>query len=168
MWALQQQLKQRGALDETWQPPSLDVQMPAPEATPQAGAEIPAEPIEDPAVLAARKRLDELTPMKVAHHTLPVIEDVQADSADGEVVAAEASAERSTLVDPLAVPATKTRKRRTPATADQSTSAVGETPADGAPVAKTRKRRTPAASSKHTDEAERTNETESVTTEKAS
>jgi sec-independent protein translocase protein TatB len=173
MWALQQQLKQRGALDETWQPPSLDVQMPAPEATTQAGAEIPAEPIEDAAVLAARKRLEELTPMKVAHHAPPVIEDARADSAAGEVVTAEASTieaslERPPLVDPLTAPAPKARKRRPAATVDQSTSATGETPADGAPVAKTRKRRSPAASSKHTDEAERANETESVTTEKAS
>ena len=34
MWALQQQLKQRGALDETWQPPSLEVQLPTQETAP--------------------------------------------------------------------------------------------------------------------------------------
>src|SRR4051794_23925778 len=55
MWALQQQLKQHGALDQSWQPPSLEVQLPVQDTAPLAGTEIsadppsPAEPIEDAA-----------------------------------------------------------------------------------------------------------------------
>src|SRR5262249_25461605 len=50
MWALQQQLKQRGALDETWQPPSLDVQLPAQATIAPAEPPTQAEPIEDEVV----------------------------------------------------------------------------------------------------------------------
>jgi len=184
MWALQQQLKQHGALDESWQPPSFEVQLPAQEAAPLSGGEIasepplPEEPIEDPVVLAARKRLEELTPMRVSHHAPPVIEDVPADSAsdaavaeEAQVVAAEASAstpsaELAPLIDPLAA-APNARKRRAWPTEDHSASL--ETPLEAAPVTKTRKRRTPAASpSIGRDSAERTDEAEPVTTEKAS
>jgi sec-independent protein translocase protein TatB len=173
MWALQQQLKQHGALDEGWQPPSFEVQLTAQETAPLAGGEIsaqpllPDQPIEDQAVLAARKRLEELTPMKVSYHAPPVVEDVPADSAASEVVAADASApetsaEHTPLVEPPAAPAPKTRKRRAAATADQSALATDATPAEGTPAAKTRKRRSPAASVEHTDETEQT------TAEKAS
>jgi len=176
MWALQQQLKQHGALDQSWQPPSLDVQMPAPETAPLASAEIPVElptePIENPAVLAARKRLEELTPMRVSHHAPPVIEDAVIDSPASEIVAAEtaivaaesSTAETSTelapLINPLGTPAPKARKRRAAATADQSASA--DAPADGTPATPTHKHRTPAESVDHRDEIE------PVTTEKAS
>ena len=115
MWALQQQLKQRGALDQTWQPPSFEVQLPAQETAPLAGTEISAEP--------------------------PI---------PAEPIA------------PAEQPVAKTRKRRAAATAEPIAIEKAETPADGAPAAKTRKRRTPAAS------ADRTDETEPVTTEKAS
>ncbi len=173
MWALQQQLKQHGALDESWQPPSFEVQLTAQETAPLAGREIstepvlPETPIEDPVVLAARKRLEELTPMRVAHHAPPVVEQVPADSAISEVVEGEAKSEASAsapstelapLIDPLTAP--KARKRRAAPTADQN--ATTEIPVAGTPIAKTRKRRTPATS------AERTDEAESVTTEKAS
>jgi sec-independent protein translocase protein TatB len=170
MWALQQQLKQRGALDETWQPPSLDVQLPTPETATPAEPPSPAEPIEDELVLAARKRLEQLTPMQVSYHTPPVIEDAPAASppeavptseagATIEIAAQVAPAEQTT---PAEQSVTKTRKRRAAATADPIAIEATEKPADGTPAAKARKRRTPAAS------AERTDETEPVTTEKAS
>jgi len=130
MWALQQQLKQHGALDQSWQPPSLEVQL----------------PVQD---------------------TPPVAEDAPTNNMASEAVSADASAEHATPVDPP--PAPKTRKRRAAPTADQSASATAETPVDGAPTAKTRKRRSPAASpSIDRDSAERTDETEPITTEKAS
>lgn len=141
MWALQQQLKQRGALDETWQPPSLEVQLPTPEPAAEAST-------------------------------------------------TDTSAEHALLIDPLTVPAPKARKRRAASTADQSATATAETPANGAPEVKPRKRRAAAAaeSSQETAEtpindapelkprkrrtpaasAERSDETEPVTTEKAS
>jgi hypothetical protein len=109
---LQQQLKQRGALDETWQPPSLDVQLPTPEIAADTTMDLAAQV--DPAE--------------------PVTSGEQ--------------------------PAVKTRKRRVGTT--QTTIEADEAPIDSAPVAKTRKRRTPAASAEHGDE------TEPVTTEKAS
>jgi sec-independent protein translocase protein TatB len=177
MWALQQQLKQRGALDAAWQPPSLDVQLPTPESAAPAEPPSPAEPIEDQAVLAARKRLEQLTPMNVSYHTPPVIEDAPAASAPEapkseagatiEIAAQVAPAEPAT---PAEQPAAKTRKRRAATTAEPITNQeTAETPANGAPVAKTRKRRTPAASpSIGRDSAERSDETEPVTTEKAS
>jgi sec-independent protein translocase protein TatB len=195
MWALQQQLKQRGALDETWQPPSLDVQLPTPATAAPADPPSPAEPIEDEVVLAARKRLEQLTPMKVSYQAPPAIEDAPADSATSAMVAAEAStaatsAEQATLIEPPAALATKARKRRAAATADQSAIETAETPADGVPPAKTPKRRTPAtvepiqeaaeapkngapaakARKRRTPaaSAERADETEPVTTEKAS
>ncbi|MDQ2996244.1 MAG: twin-arginine translocase TatA/TatE family subunit [Chloroflexota bacterium] len=185
MWALQQQLKQHGALDESWQPPSFEVQLNAQATAPLAGGEIstepllPEAPIEDPVVLAARKRLEELTPMRVAHHAPPVVEQVPTDSAisaavgeAAEVVALEASAtatstELAPLIDPLTAPAPKARKRRATPAADQN--ATTEIPVVGTPVAKTRKRRTPATSPAiRRDSAEHTDEAESVTTEKAS
>ena len=169
MWALQQQLKQRGALDETWQPPSLDVQLPTPETAAPADPPSPAEPIEDEVVLAARKRLEQLTPMKVSYHTPPMIEDAPADSAPEAVATSEAGAMEiaaqvapAEQTSPAEQPVAKTRKRRAAATAGQIAIEAAAHPADGAPVAKARKRRTPAAS------AERTAETEPVTTEKAS
>jgi sec-independent protein translocase protein TatB len=123
MWALQQQLKQRGALDETWQPPSLNVQLPTPETAAQADPPSPAD-------------------------------------ATMEIAAQAAPAGQTT---PAEQPVAKTRKRRAAATTtDQIAIETAETPAAGAPAAKTRKRRTPAAS------VERTDETEPVTTEKAS
>jgi sec-independent protein translocase protein TatB len=127
MWALQQQLKQHGALDQSWQPPSLEVQLPVQDTAPLAGTDNAAS---------------------------------EAVSADAST--ADTSAEHTTPVDPPPAPAPKTRKRRAVPTADQSASATAETPADGAPTAKTRKRRTPAASAQPTDE------TEPITTEKAS
>jgi hypothetical protein len=36
LWALQEQLKQRGALEASWQPPSWDMQLPASEPAPPA------------------------------------------------------------------------------------------------------------------------------------
>jgi hypothetical protein len=143
-------------------------------------------------VLAARKRLEELTPMQVSHHAPPVIAEAPAHSA---LEAAPAS-EPDTQIDPAAPPAlvepiaaaepptTKTRKRRAAATEAAETPAndapaasarkrraaataeaiqeIAEVLADEMPAAKTRKRRTPAAN------AERTDEIEPVTTEKAS
>jgi Sec-independent protein translocase protein TatA len=185
MWALQQQLKQHGALDKNWQPPSLEVQLNAQATAPLASGETsaapvaPETPVEDPVVLAARKRLEEFTPMRVAHHAPPVIEPTPADAAIRPAVATEAdilaaiasatapSVEPTPLIDPLTAPAPKARKRRAAPTTEQS--AATETPLEGAPVAKTRKRRAPAASpSIGRDSAEHTNETEPVTTEKAS
>ncbi len=168
MWALQQQLKQRGALDEAWQPPSLDVQLPAPAAPAEPPS--PAEPIEDEVVLAARKRLEELTPMRVAYHEPPVIENAPVDGTPETIPPPEADAtiERAAQADPAEqinsaeLPIAKPRKRRTPATADQTASAAAETLVDGTPVPKIRKRRTPAAN------AERSDETEPITTEEAS
>jgi sec-independent protein translocase protein TatB len=187
MWALQQQLKQHGALDESWQPPSFEVQLPAQATAPLSGGEISSEPllpeepieepVEDPVVLAARKRLEELAPMRVSHHAPPVIEDETADAASGtavteetEAVAAQASAstpspELAPLIDPLAA-APKARKRRAAPAADQSASP--ETLLEAAPVTKTRKRRAPAASPAiDRDSSERADEAEPVTTEKA-
>ena len=199
MWALQQQLKQHGALDEHWQPPSLEVQFPTPRTTPfetetapLAGAEPsaeppppaePMEPVEEDEALAARQRLEELAPMRVAVHTPPVIEEAPADSTPEAIAPAEASAASEEviapaeasptsetaglppLIDPITAaeqPATKPRKRRAAAPADQMAIEAAEMPADGAPAAKARKRRAPAAT------AEPTDETEPVTTEKAS
>ena len=171
MWALQQQLKQRGALDETWKPPSLDVQLPTPETAAPADPPSPAEPIEDEVVLAARKRLEQLTPMNVAYHTPPVIENAPADSAPESVATSEAGAtmEIAALVAPAAQTTpveqvvAKTRKRRAAATAEPiANQETAKAPANSPAVAKTRKRRAPAAS------AERIDETEPVATEKAS
>jgi sec-independent protein translocase protein TatB len=176
MWALQQQLKQRGALDESWQPPSLDVQLPAPETAPLAAPASAAEPIEDEAVLAARKLLDQLTPMNVSYHAPPAIEPAPADGApiDGPPAA---QAEQAVLAEPPAAPARKTRKRRGSASADQGAlesidaPAVDSSAPAGEPMpliepptagAKPRKRRAASAS------AERADATEPVTTEKAS
>jgi Sec-independent protein translocase protein TatA len=128
LWALQQQLKQRGALDETWQPPSLDVQLPTPETA------------------APADRTPEEVPPSEAGATM-------------EITAQVAPAEPTSTVEQ---PVAKTRKRRAAATVDQIAIEASAHPADGAPAAKARKRRTPAAS------AERTDETEPVTTEKAS
>jgi sec-independent protein translocase protein TatB len=47
LWALQEQLKQRGALDQGWQPPSWDMQLPAPR--PAAAADTPADAAQDAA-----------------------------------------------------------------------------------------------------------------------
>jgi Sec-independent protein translocase protein TatA len=193
MWALQQQLKQRGALDEAWQPPSLDVQLPAPDTTAPAEPAIPPEPIEDPEVLAAR--LEELTPMQVSVHAPPVIEVAPAEPAaeaapPPEPAAPSNAAAQDIIAEPSAAkprkrraPATaeadqaiaetpangtaqsKPRKRRAPATAEAS-QAIAEVPADGAPAAKTRKRRT-ASPSIPQDSAAPADETELVTTEKA-
>jgi hypothetical protein len=173
MWALQEQLKQHGALDQNWQPPSFDVQLPAQETAPLGSGDVspepllPEEPIEDPVVLAARKRLEELAPMTVSYHAPPVVEPAIADGAHSEVALAEASpaeasAELTPLVDPLALPAPKPRKRRAASTASQKASDPTEPAAEGAPAPKTRKRRATAAS------AERADETEPATTEKAS
>jgi len=180
IWALQEQLKQHGALDQNWQPPSFDVQLPAQETAPLAGGEVspetllaeepiaapPEEPIVDPVVLAARKRLEELTPMNVSFHAPPPIEQAAAESVSSEVAVAEAGvAETSTdlpaLVDPLAA-APKPRKRRASSTASQKANDPAEPTVEGAPAPKTRKRRAPTAS------AVRADETEPVTTEKAS
>jgi hypothetical protein len=189
MWALQQQLKQRGALDEAWQPPSLDVQLPPPDiAAPPEPAPAP-EPIEDPAVLAARKRLEELTPMQVAVHAPPVIEQSPALSVPETAPTSEPDAPSNpaahdTMAEP---PAAKTRKRRAAAAAE-STQATDEADATGAPNIKPRKRR--AAASANADQelvevptdglpaaktrkrrstgATRADDTEPITTEKAS
>jgi Sec-independent protein translocase protein TatA len=170
MWALQQQLKQRGALDETWQPPSLDVQLPTPEITAPAEPPSVVEPIEDEAVLAARKRLEELTPMRVSYHAPPVIEEVPADNAPEAASTSEADAATDTAAPatPAEQPAPKSRKRRA-ATNAEASQATAEAPSNGAPVVKTRKRRTAAAGPAiGRDSAERADETEPVTTEKAS
>jgi ribonuclease E len=193
MWALQQQLKQRGALDEAWQPPSLDVQLPAPDTTAPAEPAITPEPIEDPAVLAAR--LEELTPMQVSVHAPPVIEAAPAEPAaeaapPPEPDAPSNIAAQDSIAEP---PAAKPRKRRAPATAEaeqaiaetpangtaqskprkrrapataEASQAIAEVPTDGAPAAKTRKRRT-ASPSIPRDSAAPADETELVTTEKA-
>jgi sec-independent protein translocase protein TatB len=158
MWALQQQLKQRGALDQTWQPPSLDVQLPTPETAAPADPPSPAEPAEDPAVLEARKRLEQLTPMRVAVHAPPALEEAPADSAPVAIVIPEADASLE-LAAPAEPPVAKARKRRAAASADQIATEAAAAPANGAPGVKTRKRRTPAASA---------GETEPITTEKAS
>jgi sec-independent protein translocase protein TatB len=146
MWALQQQLKQRGALDEAWRPPSFEVQLPAHETAPLAGPEGSAASTEDEALLATRKLLEQLTPIDVAYHAPPISEAAGADSTP-------------------AVPARKTRKRRAASPADPGTPESAEAPASegdpaAPPTARTRKRRATAS-------AERSDETEPVTTEKA-
>jgi sec-independent protein translocase protein TatB len=113
MWALQQQLKQRGALDESWQPPSFEVQLPAPETAPLGAADSAAEPIEDQAVLAARKLLEQLTPMKVAYHAPPVVEPAQSAP---ETEPALETADPTPEAHPAGAPAPKARKRRAKAT----------------------------------------------------
>ena len=178
MWALQQQLKQHGALDESWQPPSFEVQLTAQETAPLAGGEISAEPvlpeapIEDPAVLAARKRLEELTPMRVAHHAPPVIEANPADGAISAAVATEADTGQPKqarprrapnsppLIDPLTAGAKSAQTPRR--THSRSKCEPREIPEAGAPAAKTR------SAARRPLSAERSDETEPVTTEKAS
>ncbi|HEU5103827.1 MAG TPA: twin-arginine translocase TatA/TatE family subunit [Roseiflexaceae bacterium] len=189
MWALQQQLKQRGALDQAWQPPSLEVQLPVAETAPLAGPASAAEPIEDAAVLAARKLLEQLTPMQVSYHAPPVVEPAPPQ---GELASGPApEAPEAAIVDqPPSAPAPKTRKRRAKASPetselevptlpppDQSTigpasSAPTESPlpteastssaTGAATVPGRRKRRAPADSATPADEGE------PVTTEKAS
>ncbi|HJZ45678.1 MAG TPA: twin-arginine translocase TatA/TatE family subunit [Roseiflexaceae bacterium] len=162
MWALQQQLKQRGALDEDWQPPSFDVQLPTHETAPLAGPESSAAPAEDEAVVAARKLLEQLTPMNVSYHAPPVVEAAPDDNVPTDDPVAETTASP-------AAPARKTRKRRAAppaadaletAQASEQDTSVPASPA--APARKTRKRRAAAAS------AERGDEIEPITTEKAS
>jgi hypothetical protein len=200
MWALQQQLKQRGALDEAWQPPSLDVQLPTPDIAAPAEPAPPPEPIEDPAVLAARKRLEELTPMQVAVHAPPVIEQAPALSAPEAASSSPPDAPsdpaaRDTMAEPAPKPRKrravagaesaqaaddapangaldiKPRKRRAAASADAAqviaTEEIAEVPTDGLPAAKTRKRRS-ADPSIPRDSATRADDTEPITTEKAS
>jgi sec-independent protein translocase protein TatB len=161
LWALQQQLKQRGALDETWQPPSLDVQLPAQATIAPAAPASVVEPIEDPAVLAARKRLEELTPMRVAHHAPPVIQDAPADSAPEAASTTEldapieAATQLPTLVDPTAPveqPVIKLRKRRAAASVEPIQSEIAALPTlveptapVEPPVIKLRKRRAAAS-----------------------
>jgi Sec-independent protein translocase protein TatA len=201
MWALQQQLKQRGALDEAWQPPSLDVQLPTPDIAAPAEPAPPPEPSEDPAVLAARKRLEELTPMQVAVHAPPLIEQAPALSAPEAAPLPDPNAPTSavaqdTIAEPPAakarrrraaagaesaqvadeapangVPDSKPRKRRAAANADTAqeiaTKEIAEVPTDGLPAAKTRKRRS-ASPSIPGDPATRADDSEPITTEKAS
>jgi Sec-independent protein translocase protein TatA len=192
MWALQQQLKQRGALDETWQPPSLEVQLPTPDIAAPAEPVPPPEPIEDPAVLAARKRLEELTPMQVSVHAPPVIEEPPTLSVPEAAPPPEPDAPSIAAAQDISAepPATKTRKRRAAATAETIISEAAETPMNGVPEVKTRKRRaastaepsqaaaeTPANSTAEiktrkrrtpATSTERADATEPVTTEKAS
>jgi hypothetical protein len=140
--------------------------------------------------LAARKRLEELTPMKVAYHAPPLVEQAPAERAPEATTPSEAgtlieTAEPETRIEqpvtkprkrraPAAepsqetaetpangAPATPSRRRRAAATAEPSQE-TAETPANGAPAVKTRKRRATTA------DAERNDETEPVTTEKAS
>jgi Sec-independent protein translocase protein TatA len=184
MWALQQQLKQRGALDEAWQPPSLDVQLPAPEAAAPVAPLIeppgPAEPVEDEVVLATSEADTQIDPV-----------EQPAAKPRRRRAAATAEPSQETAETPAnGVPAATPRRRRAAATADPSQE-TAETPANGAPVARTRKRRTPATSpsipfdpaapelvalrqaqepgqARPRDPAEPSDETEPVTTEKAS
>jgi hypothetical protein len=110
--------------------------------------------------LAARKRLEELTPMKVSYLAPPEIEEAPADSgpAAAPTSAADTTSETAAQlaldeqIVPTEQPVAKTRKRRAAATSEPIAIEAAETPANG----------TPAAS------AERTDETEPVTTEKAS
>jgi sec-independent protein translocase protein TatB len=147
MWALQQQLKQRGALDDAWQPPSLDVQLPTPATAVPAEPASEAEPVEDPAVLAARKLLAELTPIRVAYHAPPVIEPTPDDSAPEAALATDTDTTKEVaalpaLIDPTAPaaqPVAKTRKRR--AAAIPIVPEVAETPANDTAAAKACKRR---------------------------
>jgi Sec-independent protein translocase protein TatA len=183
MWALQQQLKQRGALDQAWQPPSFEIHMPAPQTAPLAGPDSAAQPIEDEAVLAARRLLEQLTPMQVSYHAPPVVEPVQtAAELDPALEPAAAQLE----AQPASPPAPRPRKRRAKATpeatelevpimpapdrvapAHQPDAAAGapasaEAPAIERPAASRRKRRAPADRDAPADASE------PVTTEKAS
>lgn len=53
LFALQQQLKQRGVLDDTWQPPSWDIQLPAEQPQHHAAPLAPPEPAEQTAHYSA-------------------------------------------------------------------------------------------------------------------
>jgi sec-independent protein translocase protein TatB len=181
MWALQQQLKQRGALDETWQPPSVDIQMPAPETAPLAG---PAEPIEDAAVLAARKRLEQLAPMQVSYHAPPVVEPTSVESSP-ELDPAPEPADPAVAPQLPVEPVAKARKRRAKTTQAAGALELPAMPSDdpptpgddshapaeplsaesqpiAGPAANRRKRRAPA------DSATPAEQSEPVTTENAS
>jgi Sec-independent protein translocase protein TatA len=158
LWALEQQLKQRGALDEGWQPPSTTMQMPAPPSAEMASEQaLPADiaavdsaaPEEDEAVLAARKLLEGLTPMAVSYHTPPAPEpapETEAASKTAEPTIASADA---APVEGPASPARKARKRRasgngTPPESNSSTDAgnhVAPAEAPAQPAAKPRRRR---------------------------
>jgi Sec-independent protein translocase protein TatA len=168
MWALQQQLKQRGALDESWQPPSVDVQLPAHETAPLAGPVSAAAAIEDEAMPVAHKLLEQFTPIDASDHAPPSTATPAAGAAEADLASEAAS---STELDSQpAAPARKSRKRRPPAAADAAAPAAAapaiDTPAPSAeqpaPPAKARRRRAQAASAAPSDE------TEPVTIEKAS
>jgi Sec-independent protein translocase protein TatA len=157
LWALQEQLKQRGALEPGWQPPSWNIQLPAAEPAPPVAA---AAPEEDEKVLAARKLLEQFAPMQVAYHAPPAPEPVV------EAATEEAGAP-APLADPLNEPETptaapaKTRKRRAARTAAADTPSAAEAPelAEAAEQPATPKRRRRARAAE---------ELETVATEEAS
>jgi sec-independent protein translocase protein TatB len=169
LWALQEQLKQRGALDNGWQPPSWNVSLP--EQTPASPAEsiapvAEAAPDVDQLAIAANY----VTLDKEA--TAPTVEPAEGDAPDIAAKVAEAPA--GNHATPAAAPAVKTRKRRTsdtamnaaeaPAASELPTAGNHATPA-AAPAVKTRKRRAPAVA---TTDAKQAEDTETLATEEAS
>jgi hypothetical protein len=116
LWALQEQLKQRGALDGSWQPPSWNMQLPAPEAAalaepaaPEETAAAPAgnhSPPAEPAAPPAKSR-------KRRARAAAATDTTEATAADGPAVTDTPSATAESSVAPKAKP----RKRRAPAPA---------------------------------------------------
>jgi hypothetical protein len=156
---LQTQLKERGVLDDAWQPPSLNVQMP--EQTPElAESAMDAEPtpLENPYTSLA---LDTDAPPAT---TTPPLTDAEAESR----LLASAAEYVALYEDPVAdasAPGTPdaSQAAEVPTASELATTADPAIPAetDAPPAAKTRKRRVRA-------KVEQTEDRETVATEEAS